>query len=54
MLQVLEKCFSDKVNGEWNEKILEMIPTYGKKLADHPELTEQIRAYTKEKLELEY
>ncbi len=54
MMQVLEKCFPDKVNGEWNEKIREMIPTYGKKLADHPELTQQIRNYTKEKLELDY
>lgn len=54
MLQVLEKCFPDQVKGEWNEKLLEMVPTYGQKLADNPDLTEQIRKYTKEKLELHY
>ncbi|AZI32531.1 malate dehydrogenase (quinone) [Kaistella carnis] len=54
MLQVLEKCFPEKVENEWKEKILEMIPTYGQKLADNPELTAKIRNYTKEKLQLNY
>ncbi|QCX54015.1 malate dehydrogenase (quinone) [Elizabethkingia sp. JS20170427COW] len=54
MLTVLEKCFGDKLQKEWREKLLEMIPTYGRKLKDSAELTEKIRNYTKEKLELEY
>lgn len=54
MLQVLEKCFPEKVENEWKEKILEMIPSYGQKLADNPELTAKIRNYTKEKLQLNY
>ncbi|PZT97160.1 MAG: malate:quinone oxidoreductase, partial [Chryseobacterium sp.] len=54
MLQVLEKCFPEKLEGEWKEKLLEMIPSYGQKLAEHPELTEKVRSYSKEKLELEY
>ena len=54
MLNVLEKCFPEKINGEWHDKLLEIIPSYGKKLAEYPELTEKIRNYTKEKLELEY
>ena len=54
MIQVLEKCFPDQVNNEWHDKLLEMIPTYGQKLADNPELTAMIRNYTKEKLELDY
>ncbi len=54
MTQVLEKCFPEKMNGAWREKLLEIIPTYGQKLGDNPELTNQIRTYTKEKLELEY
>ncbi len=37
-----------------NEKLLEMVPSYGQKLADHPELTEKVRNYSKEKLQLEY
>ncbi len=54
MIQVLEKCFPDKVANEWREKLLEMVPTYGQKLADNPELTRRIREYTKEKLDLHY
>lgn len=54
MLNVLEKCFPEKLHGEWKEKLLEMVPSYGQKLSDNPELTEKIRAYSKEKLELKY
>lgn len=54
MLQVLEKCFGEKMENEWKDKILEMVPSYGKKLADHPELADEVRHFTKEKLELEY
>ncbi|KUJ51237.1 malate dehydrogenase (quinone) [Chryseobacterium sp. JAH] len=54
MVNVLEKCFPEKINGEWREKLLEMIPSYGQNLAENPELTEQVRAYSKEKLELKH
>ncbi len=54
MLQVLEKCFKDKFNNEWREKILEIFPTYGEKLADNPKLVRKTRAYTKEILNLNY
>ena len=54
MLQVLEKCFPDKMENEWKEQLLEIFPTYGQKLAENPALTEEIRKYTKEKLELDY
>lgn len=54
MLNVIEKCFPDKLNGEWKDKLLEMIPSYGQKLSEHPELTEKVRAYSKEKLGLKY
>lgn len=54
MLTVLEKCFPQKVNGEWNAKLKEIIPTYGQKLSENPQLTQEIRNYTKEKLELNY
>ncbi|QBO58818.1 malate dehydrogenase (quinone) [Chryseobacterium salivictor] len=53
MLQVLEKCFPEKVQNEWKEKLTEMIPTYGQKLADNPELIKNIRKYSKEILELD-
>lgn len=54
MLTVLEKCFGDKLQNEWQAKLKEIIPSYGTALKDNPELTEKIRAYTKEKLELNY
>lgn len=54
MLDVLNRCFPEKMNGIWKDKLQEMIPSYGVKLAENPELTEKVRKYTKEKLELEY
>lgn len=54
MIEVLEKCFAEKLQGAWKGKLLEMIPSYGQKLADNPELTDKIRQYTKEHLELNY
>lgn len=54
MLNVLEKCFPQQMSGEWLPKLQEIIPTYGQKLSDNPELTEYIRNYTKQMLELEY
>ena len=50
MLNVLEKCFPEKLHGEWKEKLLEMIPSYGQRLAGNPELTKKVRNYSKEKL----
>ena len=52
MLEVLETCFKEKIENQWQEKILQIIPSYGKKLAHHPELTKKIRIFCKEKLEL--
>ena len=54
MVQILEKCFGEKLENEWREKLFEIIPSYGQKLSDNAELTEQVRAYSKEKLELNY
>ncbi|MBN9336840.1 MAG: malate:quinone oxidoreductase, partial [Chryseobacterium sp.] len=54
MIMVLEKCFEKKLTTDWYDKLLEMIPSYGKKLAEHPELIHHIRDYSKEKLELDY
>lgn len=54
MLEVLEKCFADKLHSVWKEKLLEMIPSYGKTLANEPELTQKLRNYTKDKLDLDY
>lgn len=54
MITVLERCFPEKMNGKWKEKLLEIIPSYGQDLSENPELLEKIRSYTKEKLGLQY
>lgn len=54
MIKVLEKCFPEKLETQWKEKLLEIIPSYGQKFSESAELTEEIRNYTKEKLELDY
>jgi len=47
MVDVLERCFPVKVhNGEWTAKLKEMIPSYGQKLIDNPELCLKLRAET--------
>ena len=54
MLSVLERCFPEKMKGEWHAKLTEIIPSYGQKLAENKELTQDIRDFTKTKLQLEY
>lgn len=53
MLDLLKKCFKDKVNSaDWQLKLKEMIPSYGTLLANDPQLTKELRAYTSEVLGL--
>ncbi|MBD8082412.1 malate dehydrogenase (quinone) [Chryseobacterium caseinilyticum] len=54
MIDVLEKCFPEKMNGEWHDKLKEIIPSYGTKLSENPEMTAMLRAYSKEKLQLKH
>ena len=54
MINVLNVCFKDKMQSPgWINKIKEMIPTYGRKLSDDPELCRQTRAATANVLQLE-
>lgn len=52
MLDILEKCFPQQID-EWEPKMKEMIPSYGKSLVEHPRLLKEIDATTDEILELE-
>lgn len=53
MLGLLERCFMHRINTEeWQAKLKEMIPSYGKSLADDPELLDRVRSYTSEVLGL--
>lgn len=51
MLQVIQKCFPEQL-ASWEPKIKEMIPSYGKKLAENPELLREVHESTAETLKL--
>ncbi|XXQ68516.1 malate dehydrogenase (quinone) [Neisseriaceae bacterium B1] len=51
MLEVIEQCFPEKL-AEWDEKLHEMIPSLGKKLADHPDLINHIQTEVRDSLGL--
>lgn len=47
MLQLLKRCFPQKAaSPEWEAKLAEMIPSYGKPLAQDGELLQQVREWT--------
>ncbi len=53
MLDVLQKVFTDKVaTPAWQEKIRQIVPSYGTKLNDSPERVQQEWNYTAEVLQL--
>ena len=55
MLSVLEKTFKDEMQSpEWQTKLKEIIPSYGQKLNDDLALTNQTRAWSSERLQLEF
>ncbi|WP_368658208.1 malate:quinone oxidoreductase [Metabacillus halosaccharovorans] len=45
MLEVLTKCFPEHIN-EWEPKIKQMIPSYGKSLLENPALLHQVHTST--------
>lgn len=51
MLDVLLQCFADQLP-EWQDRLQEMLPSFGKKLSDYPELYREIRAYVDKHLAL--
>jgi malate dehydrogenase (quinone) len=54
MLTVLEKVFKDKVaTPAWQDKIKQIVPSYGSKLNDDPDLVYQEWAYTSKVLQLD-
>ncbi|MCX2957398.1 malate dehydrogenase (quinone) [Serratia symbiotica] len=55
MLHLMEKVFKDKVATlQWQSKLKEIIPSYGKKLNGDVEMTNKIRGYTSSVLGLNY
>ena len=51
MLEVLTKCFPQHIKA-WEQKIKEMIPSYGLKLTENPELLDKINTSTAQTLGL--
>ncbi|UOQ44853.1 malate:quinone oxidoreductase [Halobacillus salinarum] len=51
MLDILKRCFPQQIE-EWEPKIKEMIPSYGKLLMDNPKLLNEVHASASEKLGL--
>jgi len=55
MIDLLKKCFNDKIgSNEWQAKLKEMIPSYGKSLATDARLCMEVRRQTSEVLKLQY
>ncbi|MES2774496.1 MAG: malate:quinone oxidoreductase [Bacteroidota bacterium] len=53
MLNLIQKCFSDNMKTDaWQNKAKQMIPSFGKKLTDHPELCDEMRVWTSRVLKL--
>lgn len=53
MLNLLEKCFPEQLRTDaWQQKLREMIPSYGQSLGDNPELCREVRTFTSEVLDL--
>lgn len=53
MLDLLKRCFPDQLQSEiWQQKLREMIPSYGRSLAKDPSLTRELREHTSEVLGL--
>ena len=52
MLDVLAKSFPEQMKNGWAEKLKQIIPSYGQKLNESVELTNEIRRMTSEALQL--
>ena len=52
-LDLLQKCFTDRMQSpEWQAKLHEMVPGFGKSLSENPELCRTIRKKTHQYLEI--
>jgi malate dehydrogenase (quinone) len=51
MLTLLERCFPDRIPA-WRPALREAVPSYGRRLSEDPALLAEVRADTKQTLEL--
>lgn len=53
MIDVLERCFKDRIDSpEWQDRMKELVPSYGQSLVSNPELLHQVRDRTLTTLQL--
>lgn len=52
MVDVIEKCFQDRLDNGWKEKLKTMIPSYGESLVDDADLLNEVRSRTLSTLNL--
>lgn len=52
MLDLLERCFPERIQGAWGDRLRELIPSYGRSLHGDPELCARIRSQSIEGLGL--
>ena len=52
MLEVLERCFPEQVDGDWGPKLREIFPSYGRPLNEDPELCATVRQQSLQRLGL--
>ena len=53
MLDLLQRCFPEKLpSKEWQTKLQQMIPSYGKPLGSDAQLCREVREYTSKVLQL--
>lgn len=52
MLELLERCFGERMI-EWSDKIREMVPSYGMKLANDEDFYDEMWEYTQKTLKLD-
>ncbi len=53
MIELIRKCFKQQAGSNaWQEKLKEMIPSFGKPLNTNPALSNEVRAHTSKVLGL--
>jgi malate dehydrogenase (quinone) len=53
MLELIQRCFPKEFQSEaWQNKLTQMVPSFGQSLEKHPDLCQKMRSWTSEALEL--
>ena len=52
MINVLERCFSAELNSEWQQKLKQLVPSYGESLIENAGLLKTVRQRVQKTLKL--